>query len=564
MGPGSGGLSGQSTESDEDDRDPVEALADEFIARRRKGETPSLDEYAARCPERADEIRELFPAIAAMERWKPRPAPARERLGGGPVRERLGEYRLIREIGRGGMGIVYEAEQESLGRRVAVKVLPGANWADDRPMRRFLREAKTAAGLRHGNIVPVFAIGREDDLHYYVMPLIRGAGLDRVILELRERKIASTDGSVPVDDDVLSVARTLLDRSNAGLSGAGRGASTRSGLEARSESPAPGASPVPTPRRPRAKGAEFRHWRGIADVGRQVAEALQHAHDQGILHRDIKPANLLLDADGVVWVADFGLAKAMSHDDLSRTGDLVGTLRYMAPERFKGSCDARSDVYSLGLTLYELATLRPAHDSADRAEMIRKIAEAEPSRPREIDPSIPLDLETVILKAIDPDPRRRYLSAAELAEDLARFVDGRSVQARRAAAPERLARWIGRNRALAALSVTSITLVLFSAYFVRFYVNVPPPPPRRVPVGPDVVVPADLDRPAPFDEFGPPPPPPGGPFWPPPRRRPGDPFGPPHGPPPGEFDGPPLGGFDRPPPGRPPREFDRPPPRRRG
>jgi hypothetical protein len=279
-----------------------------------------------------------------------------------------------------------------------------------------------------------------------------------------------------------------------------------------------------------------------------VAEALQHAHDRGILHRDIKPANLLLDADGVVWVADFGLAKAMSHDDLSRTGDLVGTLRYMAPERFQGACDARSDIYSLGLTLYELATLRPAHESADRAEMIRKIAEAEPSRPREIDPSIPLDLETVILKAIDPDPKRRYPSAAELAEDLARFVEGRPVQARRAALPERLARWIGRNRALAGLLTTSVALVLFAAYFVRFYVNVPPPPAPEVP-RPVAVAPAKIEQPAPepFDDFGPPPPRrPGDPFGPPPPRHPGE-FGPPPGHPPGEF-GPPPGGFDRPPP----------------
>jgi serine/threonine protein kinase len=462
----------------EEDRDPVEALADEFIARRRNGETPGLDEFIARCPERAEEIRELFPAIAAMERWKPKPGTPRQRPGGGPIRERIGEYRLIREIGRGGMGIVYEAEQESLGRRVAVKVLPGGAWVDDRPIQRFLREAKTAGGLSHGHIVPVFAVGLEDGLPYYVMPLIEGAGLDRVILELRQRKVASFNGSNHLEDpDLASIARTLLDRSNPARP-LDSGGST--GLEPRS-----GPSDVESPSTqdaPRARG--LGHWRGIAEVGRQVAEALRHAHERGVLHRDIKPANLLLDAEGVAWVADFGLAKAISHDDLSRTGDLVGTLRYMAPERFRGESDALSDVYSLGLTLYELITLRPAHDVPDRAELIRRIAEAQPTRPGEIDPSIPIDLETVVLKAIEPDPRRRYQSAGEMAEDLARFVEGRPVLARRASPPERLARWVARNRALASLALLSIALTLFGGFFFRLWWNAPPRRPRDFPPGP--------------------------------------------------------------------------------
>jgi serine/threonine protein kinase len=453
--------------SGSDDRDPVEALADEFIARRRKGETPGLDEYVARCPERAEEIRELFPAIAAMERWKPRASTPRRAFGGGPIRERIGEYRLIREIGRGGMGIVYEAEQESLGRRVAIKVLPGGAWADDRPMQRFLREAKTAGGLRHGHIVPVFAVGLEDGLPYYVMPLIEGAGLDQVILELRERRIASLDSLEALDDDLPSIARTLLERSSPGRPASSGGKTTRSG-SVEAELP-----PLPS----LGKGPGFRHWRGVAEVGRQVAEALQHAHERGILHRDIKPSNLLLDSEGVAWVADFGLAKAMSHDDLSRTGDLVGTLRYMAPERFRGESDARSDVYSLGLTLYELMTLRPAHDVLDRAELIRKIAEAEPTRPGELDPSIPIDLETVVLKAIEPDPKRRYESAGGLAEDLARFVEGRPVLARRATVAERLNRWVGRNRALAALVLLTIALTVFGGYFFRLWLMAPPRPP---------------------------------------------------------------------------------------
>ena len=503
-----------------DERDPVEALANEFVARRRKGETPGLEEYVARCPERAEEIRELFPAIAAMERREPRPGPPRGRPGGGPIRERIGEYRLIREIGRGGMGIVYEAEQTSMGRRVAVKVLPAAGWADDRPMQRFLREAKTAGSLRHGNIVPVFAVGREDDLHYYVMPLIVGAGLDRIILELRERKIASYDGAGPVVEDIAGIARTLVERSRAGTSAGSDGASTRSGPEVGPSAPPPEPPSGPSTRGLQGKDSMLRHWRGIAEVGRQVAGALQHAHERGVLHRDIKPANLLLDAEGVAWVADFGLAKAMSHDDLSRTGDLIGTLRYMAPERFQGDCDARGDVYSLGLTLYELTTLRPAHDVPDRAELIRKVAEAEPTRPRGLDPSIPIDLETVVLKAIEPDPKRRYASAGELAEDLGRFADGRPVLARRAAPPERLARWVDRNRALAALAALSIVLALFAGFFFRLWLLRPPRPPGDFPPG--TFAPGRPGGPPPFRMEGPPPHPddPWRPPPPPPRRRP--------------------------------------------
>jgi serine/threonine protein kinase len=556
-----------------EDRDPFEALAEDFIARRRRGETPSLEDYVDRLPERADEIRELFPAIEAMERWKPRPSTPRQRLGGGPIRERIGEYRLIREIGRGGMGIVYEAEQTSLGRRVAVKVLPGMAWADDRPMQRFLREAKTTASLRHTNIVPVFAIGHEDDLHYYVMPLIVGTGLDQVILELRERKIASMDGSLPRDEDLISVARTILERSKTSMVPTSEGDPTIEGQPPRVDSVFPGIVLEPPgpllehrSRRSSSRVSGNRHWQEIAKIGRQVAEALQHAHDSGVLHRDIKPANLLLDGEGVVWVADFGLAKAMTHDDLSRTGDLVGTLRYMAPERFRGDCDARSDLYSLGLTLYELVTLRPAHDIADRAELIRKIADAEPTRPRELNPSIPLDLETVILKALEADPNRRYASAGEMAADLGRFAAGLPVLARRAGVFERFFRWSNRNRALTAMGLLSIALAACAGYFFRHWYYPPERPKEVIPaVEPAKAAPVEpvqgTGRNA-LEEFVDPPPPhprrfPGGRGFdgPPPPHPPDGPFGP-RGerlpPPPGEF---------RPPPGEGGRFGGPPPPR---
>jgi serine/threonine protein kinase len=552
-----GGLSPEKTEVGQvaDERDPFEALADEFIARRRKGETPSLDEYVARLPERAEEIRELFPAIAAMERWKPKPSTPRQRPGGGPVRERIGEYRLIREIGRGGMGIVYEAEQSSLNRRVAIKVLPGTGWADDRPMQRFQREAKTTASLKHVNIVSVYAVGQEDDLHYYVMPLIVGAGLDKVILELRERKLASFDGSETFDHDILGVARTLLIREGSEPAGPSRGTRTEAGDSPLSIVVADNSGRLLDPpiRRGSTRNSMNRHWQAIARIGSQVADALQHAHAAGVLHRDIKPANLILDAEGVVWVADFGLAKAVNHDDLSRTGDLVGTLRYMAPERFRGESTPQSDLYSLGLTLYELMTLRPAHDVPDRAELIRKIAEGQPTRPREIDPSIPLDLETVVLKSLEPDPARRYASAGEMAADLDRFIDGLAVLARRAGPIECLIRWTNRNKALAALGLLSIVLAIVAGFFFHHWYDPPekPPRPKRV------VEPVPVSKPEPevdpeLEEFvdrlsHPQRPRPGDPGFdgpPPPRFGPGGRPFPPH--PPGEGPPPGRGGLPRP------------------
>ena len=154
-------------------------------------------------------------------------------------------------------------------------------------------------------------------------------------------------------------------------------------------------------------------FRSVAHIGRQVAAGLAYAHARGIVHRDIKPSNLLLDTAGVVWITDFGLAKA-SDDGLTQTGDILGTLRYMAPERFRGEGDGRADVYALGLTLYELLTLRPAFDSPDRLQLIEQIKAEEPQRPRALDPRIPRDLETIVLKAIDKDPKDRYPSADAL------------------------------------------------------------------------------------------------------------------------------------------------------
>ena len=190
----------------------------------------------------------------------------------------------------------------------------------------------------------------------------------------------------------------------------------------------------------------------MARIGLQVAEALEYANRQGVLHRDVKPSNLLLDPRGNVWVADFGLAKAADAEDITHSGDIVGTVRYMAPERFAGKCDARSDVYALGLTLYELLALRPAFSAADRHELMRRVMSEEPERLRGLVPHLPRDLETIVTKAIDREPARRYPTAAAMAEDLQRFLDDKPIQARRVTAAEQAWRWARRNPAVASLA----------------------------------------------------------------------------------------------------------------
>jgi WD40 repeat protein len=214
-----------------------------------------------------------------------------------------------------------------------------------------------------------------------------------------------------------------------------------------------------------AGGPEADYYRGIARVALQVADALAYAHRQGILHRDIKPSNLLLDQQGTVWVTDFGLAKAEGADDLTQVGDIVGTVRFMAPERFDGRSLPQSDVYALGVTLYELLTLRPAFDDLNKARLVEKVLHEPPLPPRRLDPRAPRDLETVVLKCLAKDPRERYASAEALAEDVRRFLADRPVKARRAGTVERLWRWARRNPAVASL-LGCVTVLLVTVAVV--------------------------------------------------------------------------------------------------
>jgi serine/threonine protein kinase len=465
--------------SSSSDRNPVEALAEEFLERFRRGERPALSEYTGKFPELASQIRDLFPALVMLE--DVRPASRGEAEGGpapaeGKRLERLGDYRILREVGRGGMGIVYEAEQESLGRHVALKVLPAHTLLDPRQLQRFQREARAAARLHHTNIVPVFDVGESDGLHYYAMQLIHGQGLDQVLAELlRLHKHSVGAVSEPAENpkapahrdtdaaSALAVAQALLTGvfsmpGSAGQEGARPGA------------PAVSSSSVHLPGQKdsaRLSSSGRAYWESVARIGIQVAEALAYAHALGTLHRDIKPSNLLLDTQGIVWVTDFGLAKGSDSENLTHTGDVVGTLRYMAPERFQGKTDGRSDLYSLGLTLYELLTLRPAFDASERSKLLHQVLHEEPPRPRKLNPAVPRDLETIVVKAIARDPAHRYQGAAELAEDLRRFTEDQPIRARPVSEAEKMWRWCRRNPTLAG----ALALVVLTATAAFLWVN---------------------------------------------------------------------------------------------
>ncbi len=462
--------------SPSDSRDPLDELAEEFLERLRRGEHPEIREYTERYPELAEGIEELFPTLYIMEELAPGETAERHPLLEVGPREpsRLGEYRLLREVGRGGMGVVYEAEQESLGRRVALKVLLARAFVDDTHLERFRLEARAAARLHHTNIVPVFGVGEHEGTHYYAMQFIRGQSLAEIIGEVKSLRARSrgSDGLVaagfpPASDIAASLATGAFVVPRSEEEDAERiEPATRTTTQPVS---APGvdrseisASSTTVLTRDGSTSTQVdpdsTYFRSVARIVMNVADALAYAHGEGVLHRDIKPSNLLLDTRGAVWMTDFGLAKSDDSDDLTQSGNVVGTLRYMAPERFRGESDARSDVYSLGVTLYELLALRPAFDASDRATLVQQIAQREPTPLRRVDPRIPRDLETIVEKAAAKEARDRYATSAELEADLRRFLSYQPISARRFTMAERGWRWCQRNPAIAVLTVLAVVL----------------------------------------------------------------------------------------------------------
>ncbi|MBC8471005.1 MAG: protein kinase [Planctomycetes bacterium] len=397
----------------------VAEVAEDFLRRIEQGENPEVADYAARYPSIAENLRQILPVLtmvgASQDVWLGRDQVCDK---GMPQERILGDFKILREVGRGGMGVVYEARELSLGRRVALKVLPFVAVLDPHQLKRFKMEAQIAACLHHTNIVPVFSVGCERGVYYYAMQYIEGHSLASIIHELRQY----ANNKTPVNEKKSRFLKT-------GLSDCAKCL-----LTVRS-----------------THSSEF--VRSVAQLCIQVAEALQYAHDMGVVHRDIKPSNIMLDERGHPWITDFGLAQYRTNTAtvLTRPGDVLGTIRYMSPEQVAGNTtmvDHRTDIYALGATLFELLSLEPVFAHQERHRLMNSIEMDEPRSLHLLNPAVPKDLETIVLKAMAKDPVRRYTSSKALAEDLRRFLDHRTIEARRPSMGECLAKWARRHRAL--------------------------------------------------------------------------------------------------------------------
>jgi serine/threonine protein kinase len=450
----------------------VIAALEEYQGAVQAGQAPDREAFLARHPDIATVLADCLDGLEWMRGAALAAAPAGAGVGPGTL---LGDYHLLREIGRGGMGVVYEAEQLSLSRRVALKVLPFAAALDSKQLQRFQNEARAAARLHHSNIVPVYAVGCERGVHYYGMQFIEGQTVAGLITELR--KLAGREPlSESITPALLSETAGRKLSENGAAAPADSADPERTGPYGSEAAHTRAGDAAPGPAKPcwvehSIQSSAF--FRNVAHLGIQAAEALEHAHRLGVIHRDIKPGNLLLEAstpapsgkgggiEGLrLWIADFGLALCQRQAGLSMTGDLVGTLRYMSPEQAlaqRGVIDHRTDVYSLGATLYELLTLEPAFTGTDRQELLRQIAFEEPRRPRRLNKAIPAELETIVLKAMERNPAERYATAQEFADDLGRFLGGEPIRAKPPGLVQRARKWERRHRPVVA--VASLLLI---------------------------------------------------------------------------------------------------------
>ena len=360
---------------------------------------------------------------ASTERASAKPAHA-----GIPVGSQVGDFEIMSEIGRGGMGIVYRARQRSLDRDVALKILPGASFRSGQAVYRFRREALAAARLNHENVVPIYAQGEFEGHYYYAMKLVNGCGLD---VAIRDRSELLSSTFVPKAPSPASWMRSFP--------------APQKGSDTTDDTP---AQPVPEPAPIKRSAADYRL---IATMMAGVAEGLGHAHDKGVLHRDVKPSNLLVGEEQRLYVADFGLAYLEDEPHVTVTGEVMGTPAYLAPEQISGSIsdlDHRVDIYSMGVTLYELLTGRRPFTGDSRDQILHAICTAIPPTPRHHDRAIPVDLETICLRAMEREPSRRYPNAFALAEDLHRFSEGRHILSRRVGPVEKAVRWIAGHKTL--------------------------------------------------------------------------------------------------------------------
>lgn len=454
------------TPQDGSDESLASRVAEELLERLSRGEEPDLEEYARQHPEAAKLIHEVGPVLAALAgSGEGRAGTADEQLHAVP--RTLGEFRLIREIGRGGMGIVFEAEQLTMDRKVALKVLPLASLLDKQRLIRFKNEVRAAAILDHRNIVSIYSVGEDRSVHYYAMQLVEGQSLARVIQQLRGSD--SKLGANSIGEAVSQVPRGVSEPQPAGDTKLYDSAAELEPVSSEAElrTSIHNGSTAPHKRR-----RDF--YQAVARLGLQAALGLKHAHARGVLHRDIKPGNLLVNAEGRLWITDFGVARIEEDAGLTLTGDVIGTMRYMSPEQAAGGhslVDHRSDVYSLGITLYELVALQPACAETDPRKLPEHVAQKEPIPLRKLDPSIPEDLETIIRKATEKNPEDRYSTAEALAADLQRFLDDKPIKAKDPNLFHRTLKWTRRHSDLAWTAAVMLLLATVSLAAASLWIN---------------------------------------------------------------------------------------------
>ncbi len=419
-------------------------VLEQYLTDLQQGRAPSKSELLRQHPDLASDLEmclaslEYVGAASVAHDQAPRAVAS---AGATSVAGVLGDFRILREIGRGGMGVVYEAEQLSLQRRVALKILPFAGVLDPQRRKRFAHEAQVAAHLHHQSIVPIYQVGCERGVHYYAMQYVEGQTLADVIATLQKESAVSRQRLVAnrppaTDEEQRTPGNSSPSQSDTSPIAA---ITTHHGTDSR------------------------RFFQSAARLGIQAAEALEHAHRSGIIHRDIKPGNLLVEEDGKLWITDFGLARFETDTNLTVSGDLLGTIRYMSPEQAEPKrvpIDHRTDIYSLGATLFELVTLEPLVSGEGRAEILQKIAFQEPRPPRWVNRRIPVELDTIVLKAISKSPHERYATAQEMADDLRRFLDDQPIQARRPTVLQRVRKWVRRHRTVVTACVVLLALIL--------------------------------------------------------------------------------------------------------
>jgi serine/threonine protein kinase/Flp pilus assembly protein TadD len=369
--------------------------------------------------------------------------------GGKPLQRmpHIDGYTITGVLGQGGMGIVYRAIQTKLNRAVALKVLPAmVGSANPAAVQRFRREATAAARLHHTHIIPIYDFGESEDAHYYAMEMVTGEPLNDLVRRLAEQGVTNPTPS-QLAGIMGDLSMTALSQSVAG---------ERSSADSSGDGTTPAAS---------ARGRSY--FRLVARWMADASEALHYAHGQGIIHRDIKPANLILSTDGRIMLADFGLAKSADEQSVTKTGALVGTLRYLSPEQSMARrvrVDHRTDIYSLGATIYELLCFRPAYPGSDEKEILSAIITRDPLRPRKINSHVPSELDTICMKCLEKSPEARYETARALAEDLRRYINDLPIIAKRPGPIRRMAKFVRRHKAPVA-AVTAVVLLVTSMLF---------------------------------------------------------------------------------------------------